>query len=271
MERISKLPRPVRSVLSALLGPPLLYLLRYVGSNRHARSASHRAWQQLELGHLPIATYFAQASIACDATWPDGYRVLGLVHVRRGATIQARATFMRGLERAPNDPSLMLALADLEFSSGHYPEAEVHYRRALQLAPEHVKLPEISLALGLTVYKLGRIEESAALLGRARALAPESVNVLMALGEVRLQQRDYLQAIPLFRSVIARDASLARAHYDLGYALASTSQWSDALLAALAAAHLEPNSSNFRDLVNAIEQQRGDDNGQGASGLTDSP
>jgi predicted CXXCH cytochrome family protein len=104
-------------------------------------------------------------------------------------------------------------------------EAEAEYRTALRLDPKFVP----AMANLADLYRgLGRDQEGAALLSAATAIEPNNAAIKHSLGLLLVRQRNYREALPLFREAAALAPDNARYAYVYAVALNSTGSTAEA-------------------------------------------
>jgi len=122
--RLRRLPRRVRWLVAVPLAPAGGWawlagevLLRLIRRGRIPYSAQDIALMRefavwaLRRGELWSAAFFARHVIAAEPLAPAGYYLLHRAALRAGKRAQARVALDRGLEVAPADTQLRLALA----------------------------------------------------------------------------------------------------------------------------------------------------------------
>lgn len=219
---------------------------------------SDMAWEEIEHGRLVSAIHLARSAIAADPSWRDGYRMLGLAHLRKGEPEQARRAYEQGEERIGADPFLLGSRADLEWELQRYAEAEATYRRALQAATAPADADKFALNIALAVVEQGRLDEAASLLRDLVARRPEYALALRALGDVYFRQGRFSDAVNAFQGAIRLEPDRARSYYDLAAALAGMQRWQEAAAAARPAVKLEPDDGDYRLRLALLERQESD-------------
>lgn len=182
---------------------------------------------------------------------PDGSTPPAVAPGNRGRVAEeedAEHSFLRKLERSPDDPELRRALGRVLQRSGRTAEAATEYGRALEASPEDA---ETHARLGLALRSLGDLTGAGRHLGRSLAIEPrcevyadfgllqdllgredlarESYEKGIALGDgcpearmnlasMLLEDGRYEEAAFHYRAVVAREPS-AEAHSGLGFAL----------------------------------------------------
>jgi tetratricopeptide (TPR) repeat protein len=89
------------------------------------------------------------------------------------------------------------------------------YRQAIEAEPRR---PLLHFQLGLQLFDLGKLDEARAALSEELRLNPGNQRCRVALGMVKVQQKEYSGAIDDLNEVLQADASLQQAYYPLGQA-----------------------------------------------------
>ena len=161
----------------------------------------------------------------------------------------------KALAKAPNDPEVLLALADLKRMESDLAASRSAYQRVLSAQPNnadaHYGLGELYLiapdneaarkafAAALAsapewpeaMYQLGRLERgtrAVELLERAIAARPNWTDARLALGTARLENGEVDAAEALFREVLKANSKLPMAHARLGMALEAKGDYKNA-------------------------------------------
>jgi predicted CXXCH cytochrome family protein len=122
-------------------------------------------------------------------------------------------------------PETHLNLGLLKMRRKQLNEAEAEYRIALRLDPKFVP----AMANLADLYReLGRDQEGAALLSAAIATEPNNAAIKHSLGLLLVRQRNYAEALPLFREAAALAPDNARYAYVYAVALNSTGSTAEA-------------------------------------------
>ena len=135
-------------------------------------------------------------------------------------------------------------------------EAEVVYRRILEVAPDHDRALHYA---GVLAHQLGRGDEAVALIERSLALAPGQADRYSNLGIVLQAQGRLDQAITAYRRAIEIDPNHANAYSNLGVLLRATDRPADAEAAYRTAIRLAPDHidayTNLGILLNGLRRQ----------------
>jgi tetratricopeptide (TPR) repeat protein len=132
----------------------------------------------------------------------DALHLLALCRKASGDLTGSATAFEAARAHAPDDVSLLGNFANLLAQLGRLPEAILHYRRALALAPAH---GEGWMHLGIALLRAGDLPGSRAALERAVALKPASAACWQGLASV-LRAADDLEGA---ETALRRAVSLA--------------------------------------------------------------
>lgn len=220
-------------------------------SRPRAKYLGWEAWQRIQRRDWSGARFFAQAAIASDPSWPDGYRMLSYAHRGAKHPAEARSALRRGIAAAPEDFRLLMDLADLERGGRQFADAAVLYRRALAVEPDNV---EALWKLGRALEGENALEEAERLLRRARDLEPSELNVVKALGDVLTERGAYAEALPLLEQVVMREPDNAFKYFYYAVALARTGHHDQARAAAKKAVALDPHTPRYQDLLSRLDR-----------------
>ncbi len=219
-----------------------LALARWRGAPFFARSCAERAWRYIGTGSWREAIFFGTLAVAADPSYPHGYRMLGLAYLRAGDHARARGAYEQGSTIAPGEPTLLVALGDLERALERYAEAEPLYRRALELEPQNV---EALWALGQSLRPQGRLDEAEAIFAQALGVAPDHGRTIAAVAGIRIDQHDHQGALRLLGEAVKRRPEDAFLRYSLAHALARTGDLRAASDEARRALELEPDNETY--------------------------
>ena len=145
---------------------------------------------------------------------PAAYERDGIQALGRGDWQAAAAAFRRGIELAPENPSLRHRLGTALFMMGNEREGRAQFEEALRVSPEY---PEAHYSLGLILEGNGRFDE--ALHRFSTALRHEPGHVESRVRRARLLRRTGRpnEALSEYARVIAADPRGAEAPF--GYAM----------------------------------------------------
>jgi tetratricopeptide (TPR) repeat protein len=149
--------------------------------------------------------------------WNIPYRNLANLYLVRGEFPAAEKTYQQGLQAIPDDPQLLLHLAEAHERTRDYGKAISMYERVLQ------KNPDVDVATNNLVSLLTDQRGDAASLKRARELAARfessSQPVFMdTLGWVYYKSGELDKAVTLLKKVVEKAPSVAIFQYHLGMA-----------------------------------------------------
>ncbi len=121
------------------------------------------------------------------------------------------------IQMRPNDGVNRSLLASLLEAQGDFDEAEQHYRRAVNDAPDYARgRHDYGIFL---VQRRGRVDEARRHLQAAVELAPDSARIHVGLGFVHGESGDMTAAMAEFNRALELDPSHVEAHFYLANAL----------------------------------------------------
>lgn len=177
---------------------------------------------------------------------------LGSVLLQRGKLAEARTAFTSALARAP-DPAAQAGLGETALAERHFKEAIIHLRAALEKAPEATRL---HYSLAMAYRGLGDLDQARRHLEQrgtpglrpvdpvvdqiAALLRGERVHRLE--GQLAYAAGQFEAAAAAFSSAVDAAPESARAHTDLGAALAGLGDADGAIAALEAAVRLDDSS-----------------------------
>ena len=147
-------------------------------------------------------------SIALDENYLPSYSSFAALLARRNQTPEAIAQYQKVVDRKPS-ASVYTLLGILEDSRGNRADAEKHYRRALEIAPE-TPIAANNLAW-LIVENKGNLDEALQLATASVAKNQTVAGFYDTLGWVYLKKGLYSPAVQQMRKAIALDEKTGKA------------------------------------------------------------
>lgn len=161
-----------------------------------------------ELDRLGEAEQAARRLLEIDPDHPAGWRLLGGVHLRRGAWDPAERAFLQALEIDAEDADAhfgaWLALSRLDRQDA----ALAHLANAVRLDPANAAAAG---EYGLYLAEQGHLVEAVPHLQRATRYAPDQPETHFNLGEVLLRLGRVVEAATCFRRVLYLDPDHTKA------------------------------------------------------------
>jgi len=141
------------------------------------------------------------------------------------------------LARAPGSAEVHTNLGVALAERGRAAEAITHFRRAVELDPDHVRAYN---NLGCLLAEEGRLAEAQAQFQSAIRLRPGDAEAHFNLGNVLSQQRRFPEAAAEYRRAVESRGHYARAYHGLGNALLALGEREEALENQKRAVALDP-------------------------------
>lgn len=133
--------------------------------------------------------------------------------------------FERGLAAYPDDPVLHYNLGVALERAGREPDAETHYRRAVEIQPANAAALN---NLGNVLYRRGLVGEAEVSFRRALRVDPSFALARSNLGGLLVATSRYDEAIRELRSLVATAPDLTAARLNLGRALGGVGRHAEA-------------------------------------------
>ena len=197
---------------------------------------------------------------ARDAALRDRWALaLGYVADQRGAkgeTQSAVDAYTKALEIKPDDPRLVLNLANAERDGAR---SELEMERAVAQYARAVRLnPASALALvnqGIAQAAVGDTVNAVASWQQAMRVEPGEPLAPFNLGGVLLLRGRFAEATAAYRSAIALDPGLAPAHFNLARSLASAGSYEPALRAIREGLRFDSTNAAAHAMVEMLRQR----------------
>lgn len=175
-------------------------------------------WLQLTRGEDKAAERTMRRLIALAPEHGEAYRGLGSVLRKLGRLDEAVEAYRQALS---HEPSLSIARTELGLllaAQGRPDDALALYREGVALhATEH----DWKLRAARLLMELGRFDQARGELLEEGETQPSTAHQWVLWGTILMQTGDTRKGVEAYRQAILLDASLADAHYNLGYALLS--------------------------------------------------
>lgn len=168
-----------------------------------------------------------QAGSANQASIPtrreDAYRAnnIGVALLEQFKYREAADQFRRALQI---DPALAIGRINLCIALYYEPEPESALREAKAAAANLPDAPQPQYILGLIAKSQNRSEDATAAFQRVLQIDPRDVGANVNLGQMYLQQRKYVDAVPLLRVALQAEPYNETATYVLGLVLSRSGQ-----------------------------------------------
>jgi tetratricopeptide (TPR) repeat protein len=163
-------------------------LKRLPESQRDGYLASYRrGWLHYRLGRLAqsVASYMVAARLEPASIEARVAALLPLMGLQQWRDVEATAQEV--LKRDPENYLAKQRLAFAKYSTKHYAEAEVMYRRLLVLYPSDI---EMRAALGWTILSMGKAKDAAAMFTQVLALSPSHASATEGMQAARAADKN---------------------------------------------------------------------------------
>jgi adenylate cyclase len=207
------------------------------------------SWAKRTKDGMEAAVDFCQRAVVIAPDYAAAHALLGdcfaLLPMYSNASPQdsaakARTALLKALELDPALGEAHISLGFLKLQSDlDMAGAELEFKQGLSLTPNSATGHQ---RYGLLFVTQGRFEEAWFHRKRAGELDPLSRIIKVELGDVFLFQRQYEEAIKVYRQVLTEDPDFARGHWMLGRALAEQGNYEAAIVELREACRLSDSS-----------------------------
>lgn len=164
----------------------------------------------------------------------------------------AMAAYDKALLLAPNNPSIVLSKATLEFIKENNTEARKYIAQALDLKENYIDA--IFLLVQIETNE-GNLTEAISKAEYAGLLAPNDPTVFFRLGLLRYNNSDYTGAISAFEKAVTLNNNYLNARFFLGQSYKKVGRSSDALVQFNLLQQIDPDNKEIRDAINSVGQK----------------
>lgn len=140
------------------------------------------------------------------------------------------------------------------FQGGRFHEAELAFRSALDVAPQH---PEALELLGLALYRQQRMSEALTCLSAAVELQPSSPLYWFNLGVIAQKAGRQEDGIAAYRKAVALNSRYLEAYINLGNALRNRNEFSESVKAYRTALTLNPAHADTHNNLGVALKEEG--------------
>lgn len=248
-QHLRALDRPLFELLSALKVPLSSQdsaSLRLLPPGKPQAYATYAAGYGHEMhGRFGYAvTAYHQAVKLDDGIAPAHYR-LGILYRRNRQWEAARSSLERAVDRAPEYPLYVSAMAEL-LAAHDLP------KKAVDFVTRHGRVLELSAdglrAIGTSYLLTGEYQRAIAVLTRALAAGPSDLETDFVLGKAYMATGDFVRASSVFSRLIKYRPRYVRYYSFLGAAYRSAGRLMESSSALEVAKRLEPD--NVPNLIN---------------------
>lgn len=184
------------------------------------------------------------------ATLGAVYSVISVAGIE-GSYDRAKEAFLQARALDPNNPSYILAEAQLESRNSNLASAKILANEAIRLRSQYVEavnfLSQIEIADGNIA---GAIVSSLA----ATRLEPNNPSLYYQLGVLYSANADIESALAAFEQAVLLDQNFANARYFLAFAYLEQGRRSDAVEQLKIVANLNPDNVDLPGLISQVEQ-----------------
>jgi len=160
----------------------------------------------------------------------------------------ALAAYDKALLLAPNNPSIILSKASLEFLKENNSEARKYIKQALDVKPNYIDA--IFLLVQIETNE-GNLSEAIKQAEYAGELAPNDATVFFRLGLLRYNNNDYSGAVSAFEKAVILDNTYLNARYFLAQSYKKVGRTDDSMKQFEILNQLVPDNQLVKDAINS--------------------
>jgi cytochrome c-type biogenesis protein CcmH/NrfG len=161
----------------------------------------------------------------------------------------ASTSYIKAQELAPNNPSIVLARAQLEFTNKNNTEARKLIQQALDLKLNYTDalflLAQIESSEGNNDLAIKQVEKAA-------EISPNDSTIFFRLGLLRYNNSEYESAKNAFEQAVYKDSSYLNARYFLGLSYQKLGRNSDALIQFKILSKVLPDNQDVKKAIESL-------------------
>lgn len=163
----------------------------------------------------------------------------------------AMNAFNKAGEFAPNNPSIILSKASVEFINKNNTEARRYIKEALDIKRNYIDA--IFLLVQIETDE-GNLSEAIKQAEFASEVAPNDPTVFFRLGLLRYNKGDYQSAVSAFEKAVILDNTYLNARFFLGQSYKKIGRSNDALVQFDILSKIDPNNQEIKDAMSSVGQ-----------------
>lgn len=201
-----------------------------------------------------LAQVNAQSAVAQNPKQYQNYVNLGNVYASlvplsvANSYEGAVAAYDQAMKLAPQNPSIILARAQLEFAHKNNDDAKKFIAQALALKPNYT---DAIFFLVQIQASEGNLADAIAQAQHAGDMSPNDPTIFFRLGLLRYNNNDYTGAVSAFENAVLLDNTYINAHYFLGLAYQKAGRSTDAIAQFQALQKVLPDNADIKDALNS--------------------
>jgi tetratricopeptide (TPR) repeat protein len=182
--------------------------------------------------------------------YANGFKLFGKAHYDLDNFTAALSGYRRYLELNPGDAGALNDAANCHFQLKEYIEAEEYYNKALAI---DANLGAAYRNLGLTELYLGKPEEALVLLEKYSTIAPEDVEIELAMGTIYSRMGRFSESIPHFEKYLSARPENIEALYGISECYFQLGHRDSALIGYNQVLKLNPDHQMARNRIEEIK------------------
>ncbi|GKV66767.1 MULTISPECIES: tetratricopeptide repeat protein [Sporosarcina] len=214
-------------------------------------SAQNEAIKEMQDGNYEKAVELFMKSIEENPDDATGYINIGNIFASLGDAERAEPFFQKALTLDDQAGTAFYGLANLYYNQERFDEAAKLYEKAVQAGLES---SDAYFMLGKSLEQAGSDRLALPYMQRAVELAEEDLEVLLSYGILLAKLELFIEARPVFETILESDSEHADAHYNLGVLYAVSTEDKDSAQTHLERAFtIEPDHTQARYIYDMIQ------------------
>ncbi|MCP4399816.1 MAG: tetratricopeptide repeat protein [bacterium] len=218
-------------------------------------------------GNADEAIRHFQLAVERDAMHLRAYLSLGDMYSMQQKYLLAESYYTKVLRYDPESVSAYTALGTMYRKMGNYRESLSFYRKILELDPSnqfageqivHVtnELFDWHYKQGMAYKETGDVEQALVELQKAQSFYPDNIEFTVEIGDLFLQQNDYVMADSYFQQTLSQQPDYFPAIIGAGKVQLALRHYAEALNYFQAAQELQPNNPGVRSLIQQAQSDK---------------
>ncbi len=251
--------------------PPLQQQQQQQADQAMERLTADWAYQQgvnyFNQGNYEDAIRHFQLAIERDAMHLRAYLSLGDVYSMQQKFLLAETYYNKVLKYDPQSIPAYTALGNMNTSMGNYREAMSFYRKVLELEPSNQfvqqQLQKVLTDLfnwhyeqGMAYKEAGDIDQALIEFQKAQALSPDDIEFAVEIGNLFLQQQDYVMADGYFQQVLASNPNYLPAIIGAGKVQRALNHYNEAINYFKAGLDVQPGNPEAGSLLSQAQSEK---------------
>jgi tetratricopeptide (TPR) repeat protein len=247
--------------------PPPPREREYEEDRQSAGWAYRQGLLQLDMSNYEAAIQFFHMAVERDPEFLQAYLSLGDAYRMQERFLVAETYYNKVLELDPSSIPALTALATMQWKMGNHRESLSLYRNVLEIDPENqfaqhqIELVTDDLFTlyyeqGMAYKEAGDLRAAAAEFQKAYSLYPKNQEFAVEIGNLFLDQQDYIMADRYFQQALSAEPDFVPALVGAGQAQLALQHYDEAIQYFEHALQVQPGDATIMELLRQTQQQK---------------